>query len=768
MSHLRLSLRLPVVAAFVVFARLTSAQVATQSGAAQPQASRAVTPVFTADDALEINSATIADLSEDGHWLALTQAVRRDAYGNDYRHDGDPTYVHPTPVRLWSVDARTGQRQPVFPDKRAVRGMRWSPDGSQLAMLVWNGDVYEPAVWTRATGKLTALKVPAGKYVAETSDIRWNGAGSQVVFAVHTAAWRQKARDTFTQITAGPVFVQNSKDPFLAWDDLRRMANRRSVGSIDVKAGTYKELVPEAMITSYTLADDGSVIAYIEDQTKKTDYDGNGNDGRLFARSLAAGTNRTLLSSTRSTQIAWSEDGARFAYSKDGRVYVGSVSDSVAKFIAGPAELAKGTPAPPPDTTAAGRARTRAERFSVGRFSPRGDALLISNGEGQWIVDLGTNAREMVIATNDSNPATPRVTFAAWSDDGSKVFFNTASRTKWERAIVRYDRASKKTDQLVKDGRTYSGLRLSKDGNTAFLTVTEGNRPGDVFTADGSLSNLRRFNESNPQLGAKKFGPTELLSYLDADGHSKNAVVHYPSDYQKGKAYPTVFIIYEDFFDDTWDVAANVLAGQGYVVVKPSVDFETGYPGEAWLKGVTGAANKLIELGIADSARLGVHGTSYGGYATNLLVTQTNRFKAAINISGKVDLISFYTDSPRLGVRNITAAERQQDRIGATLWQQPQKYVAHSAIMFADRITTPLMLITGQQDSNVPSDNTREMYYALRRLGKEVVWVDYMNGGHGGGTATADDFLDMYRRMVEFYDSKLKKKSAEKTATNDR
>jgi dipeptidyl aminopeptidase/acylaminoacyl peptidase len=211
-----------------------------------------------------------------------------------------------------------------------------------------------------------------------------------------------------------------------------------------------------------------------------------------------------------------------------------------------------------------------------------------------------------------------------------------------------------------------------------------------------------------------------------------------------------------------------VLAGQGYVVVKPSVDFETGYPGEAWLKGVTGAANKLIELGIADSARLGVHGTSYGGYATNLLVTQTNRFKAAINISGKVDLISFYTDSPRLGVRNITAAERQQDRIGATLWQQPQKYVAHSAIMFADRITTPLMLITGQQDSNVPSDNTREMYYALRRLGKEVVWVDYMNGGHGGGTATTDDFLDMYRRMVEFYDTKLKKKSAEKTATNER
>jgi dipeptidyl aminopeptidase/acylaminoacyl peptidase len=75
--------------------------------------------------------------------------------------------------------------------------------------------------------------------------------------------------------------------------------------------------------------------------------------------------------------------------------------------------------------------------------------------------------------------------------------------------------------------------------------------------------------------------------------------------------------------------------------------------------------------------------------------------------------------------------------------------------MFADRITTPLMLITGALDSNVPADNTREMYYALRRLGKECVWVNYMNGGHGGGTATAEDFLDMQRRMLQWYDSKL-------------
>ncbi len=121
---------------------------------------------------------------------------------------------------------------------------------------------------------------------------------------------------------------------------------------------------------------------------------------------------------------------------------------------------------------------------------------------------------------------------------------------------------------------------------------------------------------------------------------------------------------------------------------------------------MTAAANAVAASGVADSSRLAVMGQSYGGYATNLLITQTGRFAAAINVSGKVDLISFYTDSPRLGVRNIHAAEKSQDRIGATLWQQPQKYVAHSAIMFADRITTPLLMLTGGQDHTTCRNST--------------------------------------------------------------
>jgi len=86
-------------------------------------------------------------------------------------------------------------------------------------------------------------------------------------------------------------------------------------------------------------------------------------------------------------------------------------------------------------------------------------------------------------------------------------------------------------------------------------------------------------------------------------------------------------------------------------------------------------------------------------------------------------MVSSYTDSPRLGVRNTHAPEKSQDRLGTTLWQQPQKCSEHSAIMFADRIKTLLLLMTREMDTNVPPRQGMEMYYALRRLNKEVVWV---------------------------------------------
>jgi dipeptidyl aminopeptidase/acylaminoacyl peptidase len=81
--------------------------------------------------------------------------------------------------------------------------------------------------------------------------------------------------------------------------------------------------------------------------------------------------------------------------------------------------------------------------------------------------------------------------------------------------------------------------------------------------------------------------------------------------------------------------------------------------------------------------------------------------------------------------------------------------VQHSAVLFADRIRTPLLLLTGGEDHNVPALNTREMYFALRRLGRPVTWVNYVDGGHGIPMTTQAQFTDFHERVLGWYDRYL-------------
>lgn len=705
---------------------------------------------FSPENALNVVNVSIGDLSADGRWLVTQTSLRRDALGTDYRRDGDPTYLRPLSAQLWLIDTRSGASIPVFSDSKNVRSAALSPDAALLAVLVARDSVLEPVIWDRRTGKSRSLSLPPTLYVAENSDIRWTGDGRRVLIAVRSNAWRARVAQRFAEMTQGPVFVQRSSEPFLAWDDLRRQGNVRAIGTIEVATGRYTELLPEMMVESYQLTSDDGTLVYESDITRKTDYDVIfGTDARLVARQLRDGTTTEVLPLLKGINIQWSDDGRHYAYAKDGRIWLGALGEAARK-IAGPDSGRADA-----DTGSAARARRAAERFSLARIAPDGQAVLASNPKGYWVID-GAGSRTLVVESGDSLPSLPRYTPAAWTTDSRYIYLTRASRTAWQRGFARFDRQSGQLQQLVDDARLYTGLRVSRDGSTAVYQASDGNHPANVYATDAVLASPRAMSDANPQLTANQLARTQLVSYLDADGTTRYGVVYLPPDFTAGKRYPTLFNVYEDFFDDRFDATVNVLTANGYVVVKPSVGFEIGFPGEAWAKGVTAAANKLVELGIADSSKLGVFGTSYGGYAVNLLITQTHRFKAAVNISGKVDVVSFYTDSPRLGVRNVHAAEKSQDRLGATLWQQPQKYIANSAIFFADRITTPLLLMTGAQDSNVPADNTREMYYALRRLGKDVTWVDYMNSGHGTPGTTAAEFIDFHNRLLRFFGTHLK------------
>jgi dipeptidyl aminopeptidase/acylaminoacyl peptidase len=751
-----------------------AAQVSTAQAAA-PAAPGGSAAAFTLDDVLDVKNVSLGAVSEDGRWAVITTASLRDRLGTDNYRYGDPTYIGPGVAQVAIVDTRTGESRNLFPDKRQARGFVWSPDASRLAFLLSEGDWVRPVIWERANGRIRNIPLPAGHVISQNANLEWTPDGAKLLLALRTTEWMNSAKQRFDQEVNGPIVVQSSSDPFLSWDEIRNLGFEQSIALYDVASGRVAEVQPSSRLRSYGLAGNGVMLRLEEDITEKTNYEEiRGGEGKLLVRPLAGGEARVLFPTTRGVSVQWSGDGRSYAYSRDNRIWFARVDGGEPRRLTGTDEPRRDSaaaprraPGAPEDSAArADRERRERERFTPVRLSHDGAWLVASNREGLWLIDTASGARERFheTAEEDSTRA-PRWSVIEWSRDGKDIYLSYAARTAWERGIYRYDRSTKQLRELTKDARMYSGIQLSADGRTMVLSIAEGNRPGDIYVADSDLTNVRRLTEANPGIAAK-LGRTELIEYLDVDGNELYGVLYYPVDYRPNTRYPTVFIVYESFFDDRFNSTIAYLTSNGYAVMQPSVNLERGYPGEAWMKGVTSAANKLIEMGIADKDRLGVHGTSYGGYAVNLLVTQTNRFAAAINISGKVDMISFYTDSPRLGTRNIHAPERSQDRIGATLWEQPQKYIAHSAIMSADRIRTPLLLLTGKQDHNVPERTTMEMFYALRRLGREVEWVSYINGGHGMPTTTEAEVRDYHQRILGWYDKYLKKTAPTKTADN--
>ena len=714
-------------------------------------------PTFGVDDMLDVRTVNIGALSDDGRWLAATSGSLRDRIGIDNHRFGDPTYIAPNHQDLLVIDTQSGASRKVFTDRRQVTALVWSPDGARLAMLAMSGDMYVPVIWDRASGQPTAVPLPAGKIAAENAELRWSADGARLLINLRPAEWRAKAAERFRQETQGMVVFHSSKEPFLAWDDVRRMALEKSLAAFEVKTGKWTELIANAKLGPYELTEDGAALTYQADITRKTDYDViGGTDNELRTMPAAGGDSAVLLKSTKGLTLIWSRDGRHYAYTKDGVVMLGAIEGGEAKPVVGTKPPAPDKDKPEEPSDAEKEKRTK-ERFTAVRLSPKGDFLLASNKEGLWMVDAATHARDLFIKMPEEDKLAPRYDAVGWNAEGSSLYLSYSSRTRWERGLARYDVRSKKLSDLWKDNRIYSNFRVSKDGSTIVFTAAAGNRPTDLYAVTDEMKAPRRLTTLNPQIEQKQLGNTELVTYLDADGKKLNGVLYYPADYQPGRKYPTVVMVYEQFFDDVFTSFNTILTANGYAVLQPSVEFETGFPGESWLKGATAAVNKVIDMGVADPDRLGIQGTSYGGYATNLLITQTNRFKAAINVSGKVDMISFYTDSPRLGVRNIHAPEKSQDRLGATLWQQPQKYLQHSAILYADRIKTPLLLINGEQDHNVPARQGMEMYYALRRLNKEVAWVLYPNGGHGMPTSTVEEVRDYSQRILDWYATYLKK-----------
>ena len=305
---------------------------------------------------------------------------------------------------------------------------------------------------------------------------------------------------------------------------------------------------------------------------------------------------------------------------------------------------------------------------------------------------------------------------------------------------------------------TYEWQRVGPDSETVAMTFASARRPADVWVRDGDQVTLRQLTDS---LGGR-VDPAVLVEpahvrYRGADGREVPALLYMPHAEAVRSGTPGAVIYVHGGPTGQhfrwWDPTPQLLANRGLVVLAPNVRGSTGY-GREWqelnrrdwgggdLADVMAGLEWLVAERIADPARIGITGTSYGGYMTlYALGRHPDRFAAGVSNVGVVSWKSLF-DTTRGDLREYLIRELGDP---AT---DPQLYVERSPITYAKNIRAALLVLQGANDPRVPRSEALQVVEALKANAAPHQYHEYPNEGHG--FARIENRVDALERTVDW------------------
>jgi dipeptidyl aminopeptidase/acylaminoacyl peptidase len=304
-----------------------------------------------------------------------------------------------------------------------------------------------------------------------------------------------------------------------------------------------------------------------------------------------------------------------------------------------------------------------------------------------------------------------------------------------------------------------NAFAISDAGDVVF-TGQSATTPPELWFWDqkNSPQQISHLNDSWKQF---TLSTPEFYKYKSFDGVDIEAALLKPAGADGKSKLPLVALIHggpTGNWQDSIEVWGQLLAARGYAVFYPNIRGSTGYGqnfiemnrgdwGGGDFKDVMWGVKDLIDRGIADPAKLGIGGWSYGGYMAEWAITQTNDFKAAVSGAGLSNLISEY------GSEEHPAYDE---------WFYGVPYESDSLVKFLNsspftqlkNAKTPTLILQGETDTTDPPDQSQELYRGLKHYGVETELVMYPREPHG--FREEKHLLDRLNRILAWYDAHLK------------
>ena len=307
-------------------------------------------------------------------------------------------------------------------------------------------------------------------------------------------------------------------------------------------------------------------------------------------------------------------------------------------------------------------------------------------------------------------------------------------------------------------------IDISADGRSVVFTAQELDKPEIAYYYDLKKGKERMIlNPNSDMLEDYTLGKYERCDFTDSQGYLIDGWVFYPPDFDSAKKYPLIVYYYAGVWmlDESFYYTYHFWAANGYVVYAMSPlgsmahgdefsDFHVNDWGEFATQDIIEGVEKLIaDKDFIDAERMGCYGGSYGGFTTLDLVTKTDIFACAVAMYGISNIASYWGG----GIWGYTYGDIALAK--SYPWNREDVFVNKSPLYNADKITTPLLLLHGEKDVNVPSLESEQMFTALQVQGKEAAYVRFPAEGHG----IAGDFKNYIAHremMLEWFDKYLK------------